>query len=294
MKRVTAVWLLALIVGGCDKKDAPPPAASASAATTSAAPAPSASASAQPASDEIAFTAEDAKVGAMRTVEDQTVSTDTLSIGKRTDDWRRVVKEEIVAAEGRIVTKLKLTMVEWTSKSTIGGKTENFPKELGKAYIVELKDKKLVLSDGNAKPVSANEWFYDTLLSEHALSVGKVEPLLAGAPPGPLKVGAVAFEDALRAYLHGWYSASPPKAELTNVSVKLKAIKIEGGVKLGVFDVTSKVTTKTPPNVYDLAGTMTVRADGCRLVELDLKGPAVYNGIKQAGDETSHLVRIKY
>ncbi len=307
MKRAAwmpGVWLIALIAGGCDNKSAPSSSAASTSSqtppattTASAASAPSSSAAAPSNADEIVFTKADWAIGTTRTVEYETVSKDTLPNAKRTSTSRWVAKEEILAAEAKTITKLKTSYIESTSIGTIGTQEVKDPpvRPVGKTFFVELKDKKLILNDDANHAVPPSALFLDTIIRDYAFTVGKPDPVLVGAPEGPLKIGATAFEDTLRAYLNGWYSGDSnfPKAALSNVSAKLKAVKIEGGAKLGVFDVTAKVVTQVPPVVYDFSGTMTVRADS-RLVDLDLKGPSAFNGMKKDWDSTTHHLQVRY
>lgn len=199
-------------------------------------------------------------------------------------------KVDILGADGKTIIKAKVAYTEHAKAETENGKTKAEASPVaGKTYIVELKDKKLLVTDENHKKVSAKE--EKVVRGDIDDVVGKVDPLLTEMPGVPMKVGdkADSLSEALRDLLSG-----DDKIEFAETSVKLKEIGTAGTEKVGTFDVKTKVTISGGPKiVLDVAGTMTIRESDARLVSINLTGPVTLtgSGLKADGTITASQTR---
>jgi hypothetical protein len=179
-------------------------------------------------------------------------------------------KVDILGADGKTITKAKVTYTDHSKSETDDGRAKNEVSPVtGKSYLAEFKDKKLLITDENHKKVSAKE--EKVVRGDLDDVVGKPDPLLTEMPGVPMKVGdkADSLSEALRDLLSG-----DDKADFSDTSVRLKEISFQGPDKVGTFDVKTKVTLGTTAKIIlDISGTMTVREADARLTSIKLQGP---------------------
>lgn len=165
---------------------------------------PAASASAAPAeekgvlgklkdavSSEVTITKKPVAVGAKRKIE-ETGSVDLkMKMGARemTLLEKEVTKrtEEVLAVEGNIITKLKVSYEAHTKEVTDSGKSRTVPDTLaGKEFIIESVKGKVNVTSGDGKPAAGPAKL--AVLKEFK-QFGKEDKFETGIPSRPLKVG---------------------------------------------------------------------------------------------------------
>ena len=186
-------------------------------------------------------------------------------------------KVDILAADGKTILKTKVSFSAYSKVETNDGKTkESTPPVVGKSYIAEFKDKKIVIVDESRKKVSAKE--EKAVKGEVNDILGKPDPLITALPGAPMKVGDTAdsLSEALRELIA---EGENEKVEMTEPHVTLSKIEMQGSDKVGVFDMKAKITFKQGFNmVMDLSGTMTVRESDGKVTNMNLKGPLTMTG----------------
>ena len=191
---------------------------------------------------------------------------------------------------GRTILKVKVTYTEHAKSETNDTKTKTEASPVvGKAYLVEFKDKKLLVTDENHKKVSSKE--EKVVRGDVDDVVGKPDPLLSELPDAPMKVGdqADSLSEALRDLLSG-----DDKIDFSGTSVKLREIATAGTEKVGTFDVKTTATVAGPAKVvFDLTGTMTVRESDAKLTAITLTGPVTLTAgsVKAAGTISASQTR---
>ncbi len=192
-----------------------------------------------------------------------------------------VKKTEVLAVDGKAITKAKLTYVEKKKTETEGGKEKKKPKSPieGKTYILESKDGKTLVTDEKGKKVPKDE--EDAVLKGNR-AFGKPDPVLTGLPDKAIKVGdkVEKLAKALEEHFKNMDESKDP-LEVTDVEVKLESIDKDG--ETGVFAIqltmASPKTSKEPFALkIPLKGTMKVRAKDGFTTEVALKGPLTMEG----------------
>lgn len=267
---LTAAWMLAACKGGARSKDAGAPTAD---------PAPAAS-TVTAAPTELTFTVKNRAVGSTW---DESATTQTqISLTKpkkleNTEISKDSAKFEVLAADGAKLLKVKVTYKEKVQTVSADGKdkTKTHPAQ-GNSYLAEFKDGKVVVTDENKKKVSAEE--QKAVSSDVRGFLGKPDPILAGIPGVPVKVGGAAnsIAEALRERLGNGES----QVELTGVSATLKSITSVADHKTGTFDVKMKATVKEGAFkiMMDISGTVVIRADTGHLTQMSLAAPITLTG----------------
>lgn len=192
-----------------------------------------------------------------------------------------VKKTEVLAVDGKAVTKEKVTYVEKKKTETEGGKEKKKPKSPidGKTYILEAKDGKTLVTDEKGKKVPKDE---EEAVLKANRAFGKPDPVLTGLPDKAIKVGdkveklAKALEEHFKDM-----DESKEQPEISDVEVKLESIDKDG--EAGVFTIqltmSSPKSSKEPFSMkIPLKGTMKVRAKDGFTTEVNLKGPLTMEG----------------
>jgi hypothetical protein len=253
---------------------------------------PSAGEATKPAGDEtLTFTRKYPEVGTVRTNKD-TMSMDlTIEAGgksmKMENSGNEESKEEVLAVDKNIVTKLKVTWIAKTDVQKADGK-EQVEKSpiVGKTFILEMKDGKAVALDEAGKPL--DDKLAQSVLKEHG-SFGKPMALIDALPTTPIKVGdkVDGLAEAMKKDIEADMDADKgEKTTLEGVTFTLKEIKTEGEQKLGVFDVTVtfKMAMGEGMNMsMALKGTMTLRAQDGWPTVMSLEGPISAMGKDNVG-----------
>lgn len=208
----------------------------------------------------------------------------SIALGKKPKEVKLLMQEstvkteEVLAVDGKAITKAKVTYTEKKKTETEDGKEKKRPKSPieGKSYVVELKNGKVVITDEKGKKPSKREEDAVRKDNEH---FGVADPILAAMPDKPLEVGKTV--DALSAALQEFlmrHDDSKDKPEVNGVEVKLASIEGTGPDAVGVFSVA--LTMATPPkskNPFEikapLTGTMKVRAKDGWTTSMNLGGP---------------------
>ncbi len=189
-----------------------------------------------------------------------------------------VKNEEVLAVDGKAITKAKMTYTEKKKTETSDGKERKRPKNPieGKTYVLEMKGGKLEITDEKGKKVPKRE---DDAVRKDNGHFGTADPLLAAMPDKPLEVGKKvdALSAALQEYLMR-HDDSKEKLDVSDVEVKLASIEGTGPDAVGVFAVTltlsSPQKSKSPFGVRaPLTGTMKVRAKDGWTTAMNLTGP---------------------
>ena len=209
-----------------------------------------------------------------------------------------VEKTEVLAVDGKAVTKAKITYVEFSKKETEGGKPKIKPKSPldGNTYILALDDGKVVATDGKGGKLAKAE--EEALLKKHR-NFGKPDPILAGMPEKRIKVGDKVdkLADALREHFKKDDDGKSP-LEVTDITVKLASIDKDGDDEVGVFAV--ELTLGSPKDTKELfsmkmtmKGKIRVRTKDAFATSIDLKGPLTISGtdpkIKVTGKGDAHM-----
>ncbi len=252
--------------------------------------APSASASAaqapKPANDTLTFTVVAPKVGDKREEKETSeldMKLDMEILGRKKSGTMHetettVRRDEVLAVDGKTITKAKVTFVEKKKVVMEDGKEKKKPKSPidGKTYVLEQKGDKVEITDEKGKKANRAE---DEAVRKVTKSFGKPDPILASLPDKPIKVGdsvesmAKAFEDMLMSKSEG---KDAPK--VSDVAIKLESIEGQGADAVGVFSLALTLSTAGGPKALFatkalLKGTFKVRAKDGWSTALDLAGP---------------------
>jgi hypothetical protein len=257
--------------------------------TTASAPAPS---------NEITFTKQKQAVGTgwdETSTEEEELSTTKPQNAVDTEVHKKALRRDILAVAGNRISKIRLTYGDRSGVETYNGKERPSKGAVsGKTYIAEYKGNKVVVADdkGNSRDVTVSE--EREVKTDVRAWLGKPDPVLTDIPGTVMKLGDAA--DSMADVLRDFFSWDIYAVELSEASVKLQRVSDEGAYRAGVFDVKVKVTAKGSvlESVYDLAGTMTVRADTTRLTSVRLAGPVTLTGVIAATGTAKLNVDYKY
>lgn len=204
------------------------------------------------------------------------------------------MSKEILALDKDAPTRMKVSYQSKSLVQTERGEEHTLDSELvGKTFIAELKDGQITITDENGKPVDANA---ARLVAKDANDLGQADQFVVNMPDRAIKVGDEVPELGKLIEAELVRSAGEKsKPDIKAVSVKLRDEK--GGVAF--FDVALSLTQVQGPTSMstDLKGTMGVRRNDSRPVQLTLSGPvkiALSSGntpMKMEGSGTMTLER---
>ncbi len=148
--KLALAFAAALALLGCEKKKAAPATPSAPTATTPppAGAVPAAPVPVEASPDGLKLGSQAPKVGEVRTEREEQLTNLKVDAGGKTIEIvgseRKVERQEVVAATGDVVDKLKLTFVEFDKQEKIGGKDRPAKGSVaGKTYLVWREGKQL-------------------------------------------------------------------------------------------------------------------------------------------------------
>ncbi len=247
-------------------------------ASASAVPLPS---SAPVAHDEIHFAKRDEVVGATY---DETFERDNRlnftapqqGLGGTLEKTHR--KLEIIATDGKAITRLKVAYLEHSLTATRldGSKLEQDAPVQGKTYVIEGDAQSGITSirDEHGAVAPPAE---DQLVRAEWTSLGHPDPLLAAVPDATMKRGeeSPAFTDIVKRML---VATSTPQFE--DASSVLTDIVTEGNEVVGVFQFRANQTNAQSGLSIAIgwSGTFAVRASDSRVIRCDLAGPQKATG----------------
>lgn len=270
------IWVtaaLVVVLMGCPKKKDATADGGAAAAGSS-----SASAIAPAKLDRITFKKKDPAVGMQYGYHDATEMSLDLTKPKKAEIVRKDSSEqkvELLAVEGRIVQRVKVTYVEKSETEIDDGKeTIKKPLVRGRTYFAEAKGGKIDVRDENRRAVKKEE--SDVVSKDYAEMLGKPDKLLAALPDVPVKVGDSA--NGLAEWVKDGL-VQMGNIDIKSTSVKLDSVATDAHGNYGVFAVKAKVTLKVGALSFDLdlTGHLDVREDG-RPQAFELAGPLVVKG----------------
>lgn len=162
--KLALAFAAALALLGCEKKKASPAAPTTPTATT---PAPAGAVPAAPvpveaSPDGLKLGSLAPKVGDVRTEREEQLTNIKVDAGGKTIEIvgseRKVERQEVVAATGDVIDKLKLTFVEFDKQEQIGGKARPAKAAVaGKTYLVWREGKELKATTEAGAAVGADE-----------------------------------------------------------------------------------------------------------------------------------------
>jgi hypothetical protein len=263
---------LVVLLAGCPKKkDATADGGTAAGSTSPSAIAPEKL-------DRITFKKKDPAVGMQYGYHDATEMSLGLTKPKKADIVRKDASEqkvELLAVEGRIVQRVKVTYVEKSETEIDDGKeTIKKPLVRGHTYFAEAKAGKIEVRDENRRTVKKEE--SDVVSKDYAEMLGKPDKLLAALPDVPVKVGDSA--NGLAEWVKDGL-VQMGNIDIKSTSVKLDSVATDARGNYGVFAVKAKVTLKVGALSFDLdlTGHLDVREDG-RPQAFELAGPLAVKG----------------
>lgn len=187
-------------------------------------------------------------------------------------------KTEVLAVDGKAVTKAKITYADYKKVETEDGKEKKKPPSplAGKTYVLELKDGKTVATDEKGGKLPKDE---ETKVLQKNRHFGKPDPVLDGLPTESLKPGDKAdkMAKALEQYFADDDDSAKDPPAVTDVTVKLDSIEKDGDDQVGVFSVKLTLSSKDNKGPVSmkmpLEGKVKVRAKDGFTTSIDLKGP---------------------
>ncbi len=258
-------------------------------AVTSATPDASSTPTSDPVNlDEIKFVKKDPAVGSVSTTESATDFKLTLTqpaAFESSSTDRSSATKTILAADGKKVLKFRIKYGEVVKNENQNGEQKTTVSPVsGKTYIAEHKDGDVVVTDDNYKPVPEAE---SAVVEKDAATLGKPSPEIVALPDVTLKRGdrADSLADLLRGSLA---EGEEENSEFSDVYVTLKDIKLENGVKVGIFDIGFTAKLKQPDfgMTMTLKGTITIREVDGRSTFTTITGPVTMTGANIAGTGT--------
>ncbi len=192
-----------------------------------------------------------------------------------------VTKTEILATDGKLITKARVSYVSEKKTKTKDGKDQpqTANPRVGKTYVLELKDGKLVITDEKGKKVAKKE---DAAVRKDSSRFGQPDPMTTGMPTAPIKVGDAVpgLASALEQYFKDHDSAKDGKnaAAVSGAEVKLASVENAGPDAVGVFSVSLTVGSPKDSKEFitvqmPLQGTVRIRARDGRVMAIKLGGP---------------------
>ena len=200
---------------------------------------------------------------------------------------------ETLAVSGDIVTKLKVTYVEFTE-----GKNGEKPEPskggpiLGVPYIFTINDGKIEVTDEKGK--TSSEAIKKALLDiSCGLHLGKRDPIRAALPDKPIQIGDKldSFATALKAA----YAACPSQNAARgyeDFEVKLAAIEGEGQARVAVFSLKWKPSSSSgAQEIWKTTGeydsSLRIRVSDGRMLERSVTGKFTFTDAKPGGKSHS-------
>lgn len=280
----------ALAAGGCKKADdQQKPAAAVPAAKDPGATAPAPTAPAPTAADGIKLAEAPPKVGDKKTKFDDVTVNFTFEIqGKKIDAKSVEHKEEtveIVALDGKIPMKIKVSYAKMSAVQTMAGKDQPKPQPLdGKSYLVWSEGGAVKFSTADGGPVTPEE---EKALQNKADDVGRVDPLDELLSAHLWKIGETyAFTDADLAKIAG--ATLPGKPVPKAMSFTLTAVDD----KIATFDMTTKLVQGDGPEnlTFEMKGVAKVERATSHGLEMKLSGPlsGTIKGMPTTGTVDGH------
>ena len=183
-------------------------------------------------------------------------------------------KVTVLAADDKVINKLKVTYAEVVFAEKEGGKEKKNETlaVANKTYIVEFKDKKLNVLDDKERPAQPKE--ADIVKADFEGVLGRVDPIVNALPDVALKRGdkvdslAEAVKEPFKALLQD------TGVRLSSIAVTLKEIRTDGDQKVGSFELKFKVESKSI--TVDVSGVLDIRASDSRISRLAINGPITF------------------
>jgi hypothetical protein len=222
-----------------------------------------------------------------RTTLDLTVGGQTIRSEKVE---RKVVREEVLALTGRIVTRMKVTYLTHTEEEQHqGGQRVTSAKATqGKTFLVTAAAGQVTITDGSGKVLPAD---LELLVRKDHKEFGEPDLVWNAIPTTPLPVGADV--PALARGIQRSFERSRRRDQKAGetwtvdaVSARLRSVSGTGAARQVTFGLALKTRHGAANGisiVFDLVGEITVRAADAWTVRLTLKGPLEIQGQKNAG-----------
>jgi hypothetical protein len=184
--------------------------------------------------------------------------------------------DEVLAIDGDLVTKVKVTYTVDAADHTADGKKVPAPKSpiQGKTYIVEAGKGKLIVTTEKGAPAPAAE---ATLVKQDHKELGQPDQLQAVFPEDPVKIGDTldAFAAVLQQKLAVGTKRGAGAPKIEDVRVSLASISGAEPAQVGTFNVTFHLGMKEEPLDMGVAfkGHMTVRSADSWPTQMKIEGP---------------------
>lgn len=273
--KLALAFAAALALLGCEKKKAAPATPSAPTATTPppAGAVPAAPVPVEASPDGLKLGSQAPKVGEVRTEREEQLTNLKVDAGGKTIEIvgseRKVERQEVVAATGDVVDKLKLTFVEFDKQEKIGGKDRPAKGSVaGKTYLVwrEGGELKVTLEDGSAP--SADEV---KAVTKGNRGVGKPDAMETFVASRAWKVGEVVTPDAAQLATIG-ESMSDDSSKLSAMSLTLTEAT-DATATFAMKMSMGGATDEGGAMKIDMAGVVVVDRKTGIAQSLDLNGP---------------------
>jgi hypothetical protein len=182
---------------------------------------------------------------------------------------------EVVAVEGELVTKIKVEYRRHLAKRRNGrGNTDEKSPLEGKTYLVELKDKQVVITGADGKPPPARE--LDELKEDHK-NFGK-GPRLLKAFPDSVKVGD-SLDEFAKVFSEAAAGGAEGQGDIKKAVAKVTGVREENGVRVVTISIDIGMEGKLRAGMegkVSMSGTMDIRADRCWPVASKVSGPVEF------------------
>lgn len=181
----------------------------------------------------------------------------------------------VLEAHQGLIDKVKIAFEDVYEEQADNGNTQRKAHPVsGKVYAAGLVKGKVAVTDEAGNPVSQEE---QTDVAGRLPELGKVDPLEAALPTTPLKVGASLDRFAKVLTTEVLQQEGDPNTRFSGTRVRLSEVTRDARGTLGIFRITTTMTTKDPESpvvlTVPLEGQMTARAEGAELLEFTLAGP---------------------
>jgi hypothetical protein len=185
-------------------------------------------------------------------------------------------REEVIAVFERIVTKKKVTYEQLERREIRDGSPVALPPNplAGHAYIAEVKNSVLVVTDAKGNAVSDAE---SKELAHRLSGLGKPDPFLEGIPDGVLRPDQSA-PGMTNGFLE-MFEGGDEGPDIGKVDIRFSGAKNQPQGRCGVFTFAIEVQMAGEPRLrMDLKGEFLVRVSDSAPIALDVRGPARLSG----------------
>jgi hypothetical protein len=283
-----ALTCAAALLSGCngsEDKNAAPTTTTTAAAATERRPAPPPAPPPAPAPTTLVFKKKTPPVGTKmltKSSSETTVNMTLEGVGPKprsittTRIDRKEKIDEVLAIEGDLVTKVKVTYTVDASDHTADGRKVPAPKSpiQGKTYIVEAAKGKLTVTTEKGAPAPAAE---ATLVKQDHKELGQPDQLQAVFPEDAIKIGDTldAFGAVLQQKLAVGTKRGAGAPKIEDVRVSLASISGAAPAQVGTFNVTFHLGMNEEPLDMGVAfrGHMIVRSADSWPTQMKIEGP---------------------